>query len=87
MIKGYPFPRDGTFDKTVTYIYTKTQNKRTKANPELYKRVATRNSPYFINKEHPYVKMTLRFVMIVLPNGQKECLITICQQINFHQKH
>ena len=76
MIKGYPFPRDGTFDKTVTYIYTKTQNKRTKANPELYKRVATRNSPYFINKEHPYVKMTLRFVMIVLPNGQKECLIT-----------
>ncbi len=76
MIKGYPFPRDGTFDKTVTYIYTKTQNKRTKANPELYKRVATRNSPYFINKEHPYVKMTLRFVMIILPNGQKECLIT-----------
>lgn len=76
MIKGYPFPRDGTFDHTVTYIYTKTQNKRTKANPELYKRVATRNSPYFINKEHPYVKMTLRFVMIVLPNGQKECLIT-----------
>ena len=76
MIKGYPFPRDGTFDKTVTYNYTKTQNKRTKANPELYKRVATRNSPYFINKERPYVKMTLRFVMIVLPNGQKECLIT-----------
>ena len=27
MIKGYPFPRDGTFDKTVTYIYTKTQIK------------------------------------------------------------
>mgnify|MGYP000063825033 FL=1 len=61
MIKGYPFPRDGTFDKTVTYIYTKTQNKRTKANPELYKRVATRNSPYFINKEHPYSKNDIVF--------------------------
>ena len=62
--------------KQLPIFIRKTQNKRTKANPELYKRVATRNSPYFINKEHPYVKMTLRFVMIVLPNGQKECLIT-----------
>lgn len=76
MIKGYPLPRDGTFDRTFTYIYTRTQNKKTRAHPEIYKRVATKDSPYFINKEHPYVKMTLRFVMILLPNGQKECLIT-----------
>ena len=75
-IKGYPLPRDGTFDKTFNYTYTRRQNKMTKAHPEIYKRVATKDSPYFINKEHPYVEMTLRFVMILLPNGQKECLIT-----------
>ena len=75
-INGYPFPRDGTFDETVTYIYTRRQNKKTKAHPEIYKRVSPKDSPYFINKEHPYVKMTLRFVMIILPNGKKECLIT-----------
>lgn len=75
-IKGYPFPREGTFDKTVSYIYTRTQNKKTRAHPELYKRISIKDSPYFVNKEHPYVKMTLRFVMIELANGQKECLIT-----------
>lgn len=76
MITGYPLPQDGTFDKTVTYIYTRRQNKKVKAHKDIYKRVATKDSPYFINKEHPYVEMTLRFVMILLPNGTKECLVT-----------
>ncbi len=31
MIKGYPFPRDGTFDKTVTYNYTKTTKQKDKS--------------------------------------------------------
>lgn len=75
-VGGYPFPREGTFDKTVTYVYTRRQNKKVKAHPEIYKRINSKDTPYFINKEHPYVEMTLRFVMILLPNGTKECLIT-----------
>ena len=63
MIKGYPFPRDGTFDKTVTYNYTKTQNKRTKANPELYKG-SLQEIHLFYKQRTPLCKMTLRFVMI-----------------------
>lgn len=76
MITGYPLPEDSTFDRTFSLIYTRRQNKKVKAHPEIYKRVATKDSPYFINQEHPYVKMTLRFVMILLPNGNKECLVT-----------
>ena len=34
-----------------------------------------RNSKFY-KQRTPLCKMTLRFVMIVLPNGQKECLIT-----------
>ena len=61
MIKGYPFPRDGTFDKTVTYIYTKTQNKRTKANPELYKKGRYKKFTLFYKQRTPLCKNDIAF--------------------------
>ncbi len=54
MIKGYPFPRDGTFARIGnSYLYVDTEPtaetyKRTEANPELSAekgRSNTRNSP------------------------------------------
>ena len=37
---------------------------------------STRNSPYFINKEHPLCKNDIAFCDDRTSNGQKECLIT-----------
>lgn len=76
MIKGFPLPKEGIYDRTMTYTYTYRQGKEILANPEKYKRVHYKPSKYFLNPERPFYEMTIRFIKIKLPSGEYECLIT-----------
>ena len=76
IIHGYPLPKEGTYDKTLTYTYTYRQAKEFKMRPDVYKRVHYTPNKYFLNQDRPFYEMTIRFLRIMLPNGTYECLIT-----------
>lgn len=78
IVKGFPLPKekDAQFDETFTRIFTWRKNEYIRTHPELYKIVTHGNSPYFLNKERPQFKMTLRIVRFEVSPGIYECVIT-----------
>ena len=76
MIKSFPLPKEGEYDETLTYTYTYRRGRDILTQPEKYKVIHYKPSPYFLNSNNPFYEMTIRFVKIKLSNGEYECLIT-----------
>lgn len=83
LIKGFSLPKSGEYDKTFTYTYTSSRSSMVMEHPDIYKSIHYTSSPYFLNPQRAFYKMTLRVVRIKLNSNEYECLITNLPQEEF----
>lgn len=76
IVKGFHLPKKGEYDRTFTRIFTTRRNKTVLSHPELYHTIRWTKDRSFLDKEHPYMEMTLRILRIQIAPGTYECIIT-----------
>lgn len=76
IVKAFHLQKKGEYDKTFTRIFTTRRNKTVLSQPEVYHTIRWARGRAFLDKDHPYIEMTLRILRIQIAPGTYECIIT-----------
>jgi hypothetical protein len=84
IITGLPLPKDGEFDVRVNLILTRKRTNEVKAQPEVYRPIATGSTFDFVDlHKNKFYPMSFRVVRFVLPNGSYETAVTNLDDSDF----
>lgn len=83
VLKGISCPKDDEFDFVFEKIFTNQIRAEHRKNIELYHRVHSTYTPYFLNESVKEYPLSFRVVRLKLDNGSYECLLTNLPQTDF----
>jgi IS4 transposase len=77
IIFGLPLPQNGEFDVRVSFILTRKQTNKVKAQPDVYRHITTETTFDFLDlHKNKFYPMSFRVVRFILPNGSYETVVT-----------
>lgn len=76
IVKSTGVPCEGEHDMVFSRIFTFRHNQAVISHPEIYHRIHRSKAVTFLSKEHPYHRMSIRILRLMVSPGIYGCIIT-----------
>ncbi len=76
IVKSTGIPCEGEYDRVFSRIFTFRHNRTVTSHPEIYHRIHRSKAVTFLSNGHPYHRMSIRILRLMVSPGTYECIIT-----------